>query len=82
MTSAPSSICDNIIVGTEEDEEDILSMRNMFDSPPKRATNSDPTADDDSTRAFEECANAVKRDIENYLDPSISVPPSTEPLQW
>ena len=31
---------------------------------------------------FEMHVNAVKREVENYLDPQMIVSPKTDPLQW
>ena len=59
-------------------EEDPFLVGSTYDSPQRV----EDETEDTNTRANEECITAVKRDIENYLDPCINVPPTTDPLQW
>jgi len=59
-------------------EEDPFLVGADFDSP----HNEDPEPTENNSRGVEECVTAAKREIENYLDPLISVPPKTDPLQW
>ena len=59
--------------------ESLRTFTCVEDSSPERES-LDSVGDDSC--AYEECVAGVKREIENYLDPSISMPPKTDPLQW
>ena len=66
-------------LNTDDDyEEDPFLVGADFDSP----HNEDPEPTENNSRGVEECVTAAKREIENYIDPLISVPPKTDPLQW
>jgi hypothetical protein len=63
----------------EVGNDPFLMGMNTFDSPTKQVN---PEENDDNGLVFESFAAAVQREIENYLDPHIHVPPSTDPLHW
>lgn len=58
-------------------EEDPFLVGADFDSP----HNEDPEPTENNSRGVEECVTAEKREIENYIDPLISVPHKTDPPQ-
>ena len=77
--AACSESNNNMSSNTDDDyEEDPFLVGADFDSP----NNEDPAPMENNSRGVEECVSAVKREIENYLDPLISVPPKTDPIHW
>ena len=78
VASTASSMNKNSFNTDEDYEEDPFLIGTDFDSPQSE----DPEPTENNSRGLEECVTAAKRDIENYLDPHISVPPKTDPLQW
>lgn len=65
--------------GSNDREEDPFFKEHDFDSPIKVV---DPTENSGSTgeSGFEMHANAVKREVENYLVPQMILSPKTDPL--
>ena len=71
-------LCDD---SHEDEGADPFLLGSDFDSPVK-VPNAIDNGNDDSDDLREMHVAAVKREVENYLDPQMYVSPKIEPLQW